>query len=58
MHHPMENLHPSLQMRIRTKGDGSKVNFLWSTFTWNEVVLRGNVLLRYFHFVEKYFVTF
>jgi hypothetical protein len=24
--------------------------------TWNEVVLRSNVLLRYFHFVAKYFV--
>jgi hypothetical protein len=26
--------------------------------TSNEVILRSNVLLRYFHFVAKYFVTF
>jgi hypothetical protein len=29
----------------------NKINFFCSTFTWNEVVLRSNVLLRYFHFV-------
>jgi hypothetical protein len=26
--------------------------------TSNEVILRSNALLRYFHFVAKYFVTF
>jgi hypothetical protein len=30
------------------KSARNKVNFFWSTFTWNEVVLRSNVLLRYF----------
>jgi hypothetical protein len=43
---------------IFDKSACNKVNFFWSTFTWNEVVLRSNVLLRYFHFVAKYFVTF
>jgi hypothetical protein len=43
---------------IWEKSTCNKVNFVWSTFAWNEVVLRSNVLLRYFHFVAKYFVTF
>ena len=43
---------------IFKKSACNKVNFFWSTFTWNEVVLRSNVSLRYFHFVGKYFVTF
>jgi hypothetical protein len=43
---------------IFEKSACKKVNFFWRTFAWSEVVLRSNVLLRYFHFVATYFVTF
>jgi hypothetical protein len=42
---------------IFEKSACNKVIFFWTTFTWNEVALRSNVLLRNFHFVAKYFVT-
>jgi hypothetical protein len=42
-------LHSLLYLStIFEKSACNKVNFFWSTFTWNEVVLRSNVLTFYF----------